>query len=92
MEVQLNSHQFFDEVWSKIPEDLISNQYLHENYELLKDITFEFYKDYAEDRATINYSAKKISNFFALMFKYKPLLRNIVDDYMVNSVDEYDND
>lgn len=88
MENYLNSHQFFDEVWMLIPEELVSNKYMHENDSLIKEITFSFYKDYAEDRISINVAARIISNMFQYFFKYKPLLSNSVDDYLINSMDE----
>lgn len=88
MENYLNSHQFFDEVWMLVPEELVSNKYMHENDEFIKTLTFSFYQDYAEDRISVNVVARIISNMFQQFFKYKPLLSNSIDDYLVNSLDE----
>lgn len=87
MEIYLNSHEFFDKVWERVPEDLVSNKYMDENTEFLKDLTFEYYKDYSEDRVSINYVAKKLSSFFRLLFIHKPLLSDIVDDEWINAYD-----
>jgi hypothetical protein len=88
MERQLNSEEFFDEMWMKIPEELISNKYIDENSDMWRDIVFKFYEHYAEDRITVNLAAKIIADTFYMLFKYKPLLCNVVDDYLVNSLDE----
>lgn len=83
----MTSHEFFELVWDRIPEELVSNKYMDENIDYLRDITFEFYSLYREDKIPLNLSAKLITTFFEKTFKYKPLLCNIVDDYMVNSED-----
>lgn len=85
MDIYMNSHEFFDEVWERIPEEVVSNQYMNENIELLKDLTFDYYKDYSEDRVSINYVSKKLTKVFELLFLHKPILRNIVDDEWINS-------
>jgi hypothetical protein len=84
MERQLNSEEFFDEIWMLVPEKLISNKYIDENSEMWRDIVFKFYENYVEDRITVNLSAKVIADTFHMLFKHKPLLCNVVDDYLVN--------
>lgn len=90
MEHYLNSHEFFDEVWSAIPEDLVSNQYMDENIDFIRSLTFTFYEDYSEDRVTVNLCAKILTNVFRTFFQHKPLLCNVVDEYLVNNLDEDD--
>lgn len=90
MEHYLNSHEFFDEVWTAIPEKLVSNQYLDENADFIRTLTFSFYEDYAEDRLTVNLCAKILTNVFSTFFQHKPLLCNSVDEYLVNNMDEED--
>lgn len=80
----LNFHEFFDEIWMLIPETLISDKYIDENIEMFKDLLFFYYKEYAEDRITLNLCAKLIENTFQYLFKHKPLLCNAIDDFIVN--------
>ena len=88
MERILNSHEFFDEVWMMVPEKLVSNQYMDENLDFLRTLTFNFYEDYAEDRITVGLCAKTITKVIRAFFEFKPLLANIVDDYEVNNIDD----
>lgn len=90
MEKYLNSHEFFDEIWEAVPEELISNKYIDENSDMWKELIFKFYENYAEDRITVNLAAKIITDTFYLLFKYKPLLCNVVDDYIMNVVEDED--
>ena len=84
----LNVHEFFELVWDRIPEKLISDKYIDENIEFIRELTYEFHKDYLEDRFSVNLAAKIIERFFYITFKHKPLLCNVIDDWDVNNIEE----
>lgn len=88
MDNKLNSHEFFDELLYLIPEEVISNIYVDQNIDFLKEINFYLYKHYSEDRLTVNLAADLLENFLILSFKHKIPLCNILYDDYANS-EEY---
>lgn len=83
----LNIHEFFEEIWDRVPEKIVSNKYIDINIDFVKDLTYSFYTRYLQDTMTINLIAKTITDVMENIFKHKPSLSNVVDDYLVNSED-----
>lgn len=76
----LNIHEFYEIFWDKIPEELISNMYLDENADFIREVTFSLYEEYLEDRLTLNLSSKILTEFVRSLFKHKPKTSNIVNN------------
>lgn len=76
----LNVHEFYEIFWDKVPENLISNMYLDENEDFIRETTFSLYEEYLEDRLSINLAAKILTEIIKSLFKYKPRTSNIVDN------------
>lgn len=74
-----NIHEFTDDIWTLVPENVISNKYIDENSEYFKDLLFFFYQ-----RRISGFSneviAEIITEFFKTSFQYKPKMANILDD------------
>lgn len=76
----LNVHEFYEIFWDRVPEELISNMYLDENEDFIREITYSLYEQYLEDRLTVNLAARIMTEFMKNLFKHKPNTSNIVNN------------
>lgn len=77
----LNVHEFHELFWDRVPSEVVSNMYLDNNEDFIRDVTYSLYEQYLEDRLTINLAAGIMTEFIKNLFKHKPGVSNIVDNY-----------
>lgn len=74
-----NIHEFTDDIWMLIPENVISNKYIDENSDYFRDLLFFFYKKRLNGFSN-EVLAEIITEFFKASFEHKPKMENVLDD------------
>lgn len=74
-----NIHEFTDDIWMLIPENVISNKYIDENSDYFRELLFFFYEKRLNGFSN-EVIAEIITKFFKVSFKHKPKMENILDD------------
>lgn len=77
----MNIHEFYELFWDRVPAEVVSNMYIDDNDEFIKETTLSLYEQYLQDRITINLAATLMTEFMRNLFKHKPGTSNIVDNY-----------
>jgi len=77
--IDYNIHEFTEDIWMLVPQEVASNKYIDENEDYFRDLLFFFYQKRMSGFST-EVIAEMITEFLKLSFEHKPKMANILDD------------